>query len=159
VSVSGSASGSASSRPLKLATKQAIQAIHAHAHSHSNILSPTTPFEKIDFTEEDDNKFVGRLFKRVGSGHQFNQHYMDTMFEMEGIDMRDFSRGRVKDGNAYMDAWVDLDVFEEWDTVQAGGGRVGQGQGRVIARRPKQVKEMSRLWAYRNGGNPDELRR
>ncbi|KAJ4523685.1 hypothetical protein HRR83_000332 [Exophiala dermatitidis] len=135
--------------------------------------------------KEDLNRFVGRLFKRHGSGHQFNQHYMDNMFEMEGIDMSDFSKGRVKDGNAFMDSLVDLEVFDEWNTVQvdsnttqrsergsssnhghghghghgSGSGRGGGGSGVLQQQngivQQVQVKELSRLWKYRNGGDPD----
>ncbi|KAL2434886.1 hypothetical protein ABEF95_010088 [Exophiala dermatitidis] len=133
--------------------------------------------------KEDLNRFVGRLFKRHGSGHQFNQHYMDNMFEMEGIDMSDFSKGRVRDRNEYMDSLVDLDVFDEWNTVQVasnptersevgsssnhghghghghgsggggGGGGVLQQQNGIVQQ--AQVKELSRLWKYRNGGDPE----
>ncbi|EXJ92882.1 hypothetical protein A1O3_01436 [Capronia epimyces CBS 606.96] len=224
----------ASARQLKLATTTAAQSDldrqtthhqrHPHLH-HSSVLSPKTPIERIGKglgSGEDDNKFVGRLFKRVGSGHQFNQHYLDNMFEMEGIDTRDLSKGRVRDGNAFMDADVDLDILEDWDTVQVktpgwggsggggggqgggiggdggdgngvagghaqtdgygggygggrgggrgggGGGGGGQGQGQPqtwgpgrektarLAGGRLRVKHLSRLWAYRNGGEPDE---
>jgi len=127
-------------------------------------LSPRTPIEKLDPSAEGNNRFIGRLFKRVGSGHQFNQHYLDNVFEMEGLDRSDLARGRVKDGNSFMDAPVDLGVFEEWDTVVVQGqGKDGssgsirmdmndKGDGSGTSLR---VKDLSRLWAYRNGGSPD----
>ena len=34
--------------------------------------------------EQKENRFVGTLFERKGSGHMFCQHYLDTMFVMEG---------------------------------------------------------------------------
>lgn len=164
----------APSRKLRLTTRHATS-----VRSQDNMLSPTTPMEKVDLDVENDNKYVGRLFKRLGSGHQLNQHYLDNFFEMEGIDTKDLNQGRVKDGNVFMDAQVDLDVFEEWDTVQVVGDgtgqepgqaqddsrvatRHGQGQGGASAilsqPRRKQVKELSRLWEYRNGGDPDAPR-
>ncbi|OAP60227.1 hypothetical protein AYL99_05229 [Fonsecaea erecta] len=120
------------------------------------LLSPRTPIEMMDLREEETNLFFGRLFKRVGSGHQLNQHYFDNFFEMEGVDTRDLSRGRVRDGNAFMDAEADMDVFRQWDTVQALGRRTAarpaNGRPSAVA---TQVKDLSRLWAYRNGRSPD----
>ncbi|KAG9772084.1 hypothetical protein ABEF93_002579 [Exophiala dermatitidis] len=160
---------------------------------HHHIVGPSLGLHRRQTLQdkEDLNRFVGRLFKRHGSGHQFNQHYMDNMFEMEGIDVSDFSKGRVKDGNAFMDSLVDLDVFDEWNTVQVGsdsnltersergsssnygyglghghgsgsGHGNGRGHGGVLQQngivQQVQVKELSRLWGYRNGGDPDATR-
>lgn len=116
--------------------------------------TPKTPIERLDPAAEDHNRFIGRLFKRVGSGHQFNQHYLDNVFEMEEMHASDRALGRVSDGNAFMDAQVDLAVFENWDTVQVQVPSPGQGVGGGPRRRV-QVKELSRLWGYRNGGDPD----
>ncbi|KIW20287.1 hypothetical protein PV08_00862 [Exophiala spinifera] len=93
----------------------------------------------------EENGFAGLLFKREGSGHQLNQHYLGHMFEMEGVDKGDLSEGKVKDRNAFMNSIVDVDVLTEWNTVQASpfAGKHGQ-----------QVWEFSRLWRYRNGGSP-----
>ena len=107
----------------------------------------------MDLREEETNLFFGRLFKRVGSGHQLNQHYLDNFFEMEGIDTNDLSRGRVRDGNALMDAEPDMNVFREWDTVQAVGPPTGAPPARSI-QGAIQIKDLSRLWAYRNGQSP-----
>ncbi|EXJ91264.1 hypothetical protein A1O1_04374 [Capronia coronata CBS 617.96] len=177
-STSTVASAVATTRKLNLATTNSNSRYTAKApvRSYTNLLSPTTPIERkgtLD-AKEDYNKYVGRLFKRVGSGHQFNQHYLDNIFEMEGIDTRDLSRGRVKGGNAFMDAEVDLDAFDLWDTVQAvdgaghghGQGRRQEGRGDAAGLgvpsgsrvRRKQVKDFSRLWLYRNGMSPDEAR-
>lgn len=137
--------------PLAVATSAPVPS--------SPVLSPKTPIERLSPEEQErqeNNRFFGRLFKRAGSGHQLNQHYLDNLFEMEGLDPNDFAAGRVKDGNAYMDAEVDLGALQ-WDTVQAvsgGQGNVKGGIGRG-GEKKKQVKELSRLWAYRNGGDPD----
>ncbi|OAL27915.1 hypothetical protein AYO22_03260 [Fonsecaea multimorphosa] len=150
--------------PPKVDTREKVVAA-----SSRSLLSPKTPIERINLQEEETNLFFGRLFKRVGSGHQLNQHYLDNFFEMEGIDTRDLSRGRVRDGNAFMDAEADMIVFENWDTVQAAGRRLGgrPADGRFLAYgrpttdgRPaagiRRIKELSRLWAYRNGGKPTD---
>lgn len=135
--------------------------------------SPKTPIERADTADmshqQRNNRFFGRLFKRAASGHMLNQHYLDYMFEMAGVDPQDLSKGRVKEGNDFMDKEVDMRVYEEWDTVQAvgqgqprangngngnGGGGEGRVDGAVNGTVGKQVKELSRLWAYRNGGVP-----
>lgn len=93
----------------------------------------------------DSNRYVGRLFKRTGPGHLLNQHYLDPMFQ---ISSSDAVQGRVLDDNEYMDQRVDRAIFERWDTVQALGGGEGQSQGVLI-------KDLSRLWRYRNGADAD----
>ncbi|KAK5208618.1 hypothetical protein LTR47_004204 [Exophiala xenobiotica] len=117
-----------------------------------------TASANIDPKTEDENRFVGQLFKREGSGHQLNQHYLDNIFEMENVDTEVLNEGRVRDGNAYMDSQMDEAVMNQWNTVQAidssvdrsgNGGAAGSGTGR-------QIKQVSRLWSYRNGGDPDQ---
>ncbi|KIX02811.1 uncharacterized protein Z518_08754 [Rhinocladiella mackenziei CBS 650.93] len=154
-----SVSSSGTRKRLKLTTSDPSTSAPALAAP-----SPKTPIERLNPSAQDDNRFVGRLFKRLGSGHQFNQHYLDNMFEMEGVDPHDLSKGYVKGGNPYMDMPVDMEVFDEWDTVQYATadvhGSVGNGDrpGSSIGQkeRVKSVKELSRLWGYRNGMNPDE---
>ncbi|KIW32572.1 uncharacterized protein PV07_04102 [Cladophialophora immunda] len=138
--------------PPKVDTREKVVAA-----SSRSLLSPKTPIEMMDLREEETNLFFGRLFKRIGSGHQLNQHYLDNVFEMEGLDSNDLSRGRVRDGNAFMDADVDENVFRDWDTVQAVGRPAGTrpANGRPVAPR-RQIKELSRLWAYRNGRSPED---
>lgn len=46
--------------------------------------------------------FYGAVFERPSTGHMFNQHYLDPMFEMSG--------GVVVESNAFMDSWVELSV-------------------------------------------------
>ncbi|KIW47970.1 uncharacterized protein PV06_00616 [Exophiala oligosperma] len=111
---------------------------------------------QINLEEEakgENNRFIGLLFKREASGHQLNQHYLNHMFELEGVDERDMSKGCVKDKNRFMTTQVDMDVLSEWDTVQAvtSGSPASGGQ----SRRRHQVREYSRLWTYRNGEDPD----
>ena len=119
--------------------------------------SPKTPIERDELqAQQEKNRFFGCLFKRAASGHLLNMHYLDCVFEMEGVDHKDRTKGRVKDGNQYMDAWADMGYFERFDTVQAIGN--GQPQGPSATRRNaparKQIKELSRLWTYRNGQSP-----
>jgi hypothetical protein len=122
------------------------------------VLRERTASASIDPKTEDENRFVGQLFKREGSGHQLNQHYLDNIFEMDNVDTKVLKEGRVRDGNAYMDSQMDEAVMSQWNAVQAidstivgsgNGGSASTGTGR-------QIKQVSRLWSYRNGGDPDQ---
>ncbi|OCT51184.1 hypothetical protein CLCR_08306 [Cladophialophora carrionii] len=141
--------------------------------SHTWTTSPHTPIERRRDLQhaQENNRFFGRLFKRASSGHMLNQHYLGNIFEMEGLDPRDRSRGRVKSGNAFMDQSVDMAVLEQWDTVQAVAG-TGDDDGdddddedasveagaSVSASIPATngilIKQLSRLWGYCNGASP-----
>lgn len=104
---------------------------------------------------QENNMFVGRLFKRASYGHMLNQHYLDNMFEMQGIDPEDRSKGEVKQSNDFMDQEVDLGVYTRWDTVQVVGEvRPPDSPTNVRNRTKKQIKDLSRLWEYRNGQSP-----
>lgn len=93
----------------------------------------------------DSNRFVGRLFKRNASGHLMNQHYLDNFFRLDSTDP---ATGKVVENNDYMDSRVDMDVFDHWDTVQVPVDEDGANGTRI--------KDLSRLWTYRNGGSPDD---
>lgn len=92
------------------------------------------------------NRFVGRLFKRNASGHLMNQHYLNNFFP---VDTTDPVTGMVLENNEYMDSLVDMSVFRQWDTVQvpASAGENTNGT---------RIKDLSRLWRYRNGRKPDD---
>jgi len=105
---------------------------------------------------QENNRYFGRLFKRGASGHLLNMHYLDNIFEMKDVDPEDRSKGKVKDGNEFMDSQADIEVYERFDTVQALDNRAlppPSGLRRTGPAR-KQIKELSRLWSYRNGGTP-----
>ncbi|KAL3467957.1 hypothetical protein BJX64DRAFT_80807 [Aspergillus heterothallicus] len=80
------------------------------------------------------NRYMGQVFVRPGTGHMFNQHYMDTMFTL-GPDRR------VLDSNEFMDMEIDF----------PDSGSKGQSMPASRAR----VADHSRLWLYRNGASPD----
>lgn len=116
--------------------------------------------------EHRNNRFIGRLFERNGSGHTLNQHYLDNMFPM------DPSTGRVADSNEFMETLVDVDdslVHEREPLSRAPTltpmddlplDDAGQALSAVDTNaqrvRQRPVRELSRLWRYRNGGKPDE---
>jgi hypothetical protein len=80
------------------------------------------------------NRYMGQVFVRPGTGHMFNQHYMDSMFTL-GADRR------VLDTNEFMDMEID---------VPNSGS-----EGSSVSTRRARVADLSRLWLYRNGGSPD----
>ena len=128
-------------------------------------------------TGSQDNRFVGRLFIRDGSGHQLNQHYLDTMFPLV------MPNGPVRDDGSFMNTLVNVEeqkaVERERATIEAIGHTGGISQAAYsgaklvngdkttasaqylnatksnaanIQKTP--VSELSRLWKYRNGGSP-----
>lgn len=123
-------------------------------------------------------RFIGRLFSRSTGlgGHQFNQHYLDGMFPLE----RDPATGQfvgASEENEFMEEEVRLgkegdtmdNVREAFDITYAGTQGFGSGAittpvdvHSVGGRRKKikgdvKVKDLSRLWSYRNGKSPDEI--
>jgi hypothetical protein len=119
--------------------------------------TPTTPIENHDLkAAKDNNRFFGRLFKRASSGHLLNMHYLDTMFEMESLDLTDGdrSKGKVKEGNEFMDTEIDEKVLRDFDTVQAIDEDEREEPRARLVRVGRRVKDCSRLWEYRNGGSP-----
>ena len=158
-------------------------------------LAPTAP------------RFMGRVFERLGEGHQFNQHYLDNMFPLQksakengGIGNSGFD-GAADDG-PFMDSTVEWDkggdekrdereglemsyltakgeplwkdeeetVIRDMSpvssnaTVNALKNDFENGRGftpRDVEHATKEqdtfefrVKDLSRLWAYRNGRSP-----
>jgi hypothetical protein len=137
-----------------------------HIEHYANTGDFVSQFGVINFFQAPanlSNPYAGLLFKRKGSGHFLNQHYLDTMFTV------DPSTGRVADTNEFMEMLVDPDhlvsrpgvVADDGDLEaqnDCGGGEntdlqalVHKGEGLL-----KPVKELSRLWAYRNGLSPEE---
>ncbi|KAL9096944.1 MAG: hypothetical protein Q9165_000908 [Trypethelium subeluteriae] len=144
------------------------------------------------------NRFMGRVFQRAGRGHQFNLHYLDTMFPLDwkrgwgALETNEFMETEAKfsekeaDSEAgadkrkmggiereSLDHWL-LDMLD-WDTASgaekdqvvvqnsspvstrqstmASQESIGPSQGL-----PTKVKDVSRLWAYRNGRVPHDPR-
>ncbi|CZT04996.1 hypothetical protein WAI453_007538 [Rhynchosporium graminicola] len=84
----------------------------------------------------DGNAFCGSVFTREGSGHLLNMHYLDKMFTIVN--------GKVdEDGNPFMNTLIPSRNVRENAT--------GAGERKMI-------KDVSRLWQYRNGLKPvDEV--
>lgn len=104
--------------------------------------------------------FAGRVFSRTGAwgqeGHLLCQHYLNAMFPLE----RDGETGepvRCADTNDFMEEEVTVRGRAEGGGDTDDGqppwspGMLGRGGAESMTRK---VKELSRLWQYRNGGSP-----
>ncbi|EDP56904.1 hypothetical protein AFUB_016260 [Aspergillus fumigatus A1163] len=112
------------------------------------------------------NRYMGRVFVRPGSGHQFIQHHLDTMFtlgeDMKTLDTNEFMEMEVEvpldelhrlkaDGTGTGDSVDHHDIDFPYEEVNADVPLL-QSDGSI--RRKMKVKELSRLWLYRNGASP-----
>ncbi|TGZ77422.1 hypothetical protein EX30DRAFT_199684 [Ascodesmis nigricans] len=94
------------------------------------------------------NQYVGRVFTRLNvGGHLFNQHYLQNMFAGERPEFLE-AVVRVEDSVAVKRAAVEGD--EELGVVR--GSR--QAQEAV----GKRVRELSRLWLYKDGNVPPPIK-
>lgn len=114
-------------------------------------------------------RFIGRVFLRegIGGGHQLCQHYLDNMFPL-AKDAKGIFIGCLDDETE--DTEKRVNEFMESEVVVAGTeGAIGkevevtgsplEESGRRRRRETQvkmKVKELSRLWKYRNGKSPGE---
>lgn len=171
---------SSSTRTSTLAHDRAIAHIEHYAHSTDFVSiwgvlhfatnrtgSPLIP------------RFLGRLFVRSTGlgGHQMNQHYLDGMFPLRRDPVTGDFVGVDEEGNEFMDEVVRLgvegdamdNIREAFDITYAGTQGFGSGEvstpvevhgvvtdgGKKMSRRREvKVRDLSRLWSYRNGMSP-----
>ncbi|KAF2459922.1 hypothetical protein BDY21DRAFT_316655 [Lineolata rhizophorae] len=107
-------------------------------------------------------RFEGRLFARPGRGHLFNQHYLNSMFPL------DKERKKVVENEGLMNMEVALAPNEDDNPPKKGmsrreslisslhtGHNVPAEETAIEAYRIR-TRDLSRLWAYRNGMVPDD---
>lgn len=127
-------------------------------------------------------RFIGRLFVRASErgGHQFCQHYLDGMFPLQRdpvsgeftgcAEENEFMESEIQGGEEGSAGQTAREAFEvSW----LGAGGFGSGEistevevhGDLLKLAKKQrrkgtglvkVKDMSRLWMYRNGMSPPD---
>jgi len=116
-------------------------------------------------------RYIGRVFARTSThgGHQFVQHYLDGMFPLEKDPQTGKFTGCVDEGNEFMESEVVIGVAGDEsehtrEVVDAAEVEVhsvspvvqrGRFRGRSSGAKVK-VRQLSRLWEYRNGRSPDE---
>ena len=124
-------------------------------------------------------RFLGRLFMRSTGkgGHQFNQHYLDGMFPLEKDAKGNFIG--ASENSPFMEEVIKLgkegdameNVREAFDITYTGTRGFGSGDVSTpvevhgLSKKKKKaakhedvkMKELSRLWGYRNGRVPREV--
>lgn len=171
-----------SSRPSEI-TDRAIGHIEHYAHTFDFVaLWGVLHFTSTARISQSLPRFIGRVFARssVRGGHQFCQHYLDGMFPLEHDEKTGKFLGCAESGNefmesnilvgregeesanvheAYQDSWLaSLEGLgggaqRELDVKIHGGSPILSRKGTLES---VKVKDLSRLWQYRNGGSPDE---
>ncbi|KAI4861460.1 hypothetical protein F4820DRAFT_460909 [Hypoxylon rubiginosum] len=127
-------------------------------------------------------RYIGRVFRRTSSrgGHQFCQHYLNGMFPLARDAEGEFTGCAEK--NAFMSSIVEVaekgterdDIREgienSWSLIERAARRGSDIKGEVaihgsfsekdgINDGNVRVKDLSRLWQYRNGRSPLDLPR
>lgn len=171
-------SSTTSSRTFSAAKDRAIGHVEHYAHGTDFVsLWGVLHFATNRMGSPQLPRFLGRLFNRATSagGHQFNQHYLNGMFPLK----RDPKTGEfigADDDNAFMEEIIKIgeegaamdNTREAFDISYAGTQGFGSGEiatpveffdatNKKTKRRDVQVKELSRLWGYRNGRSPPSL--
>ncbi|KAK4172829.1 hypothetical protein QBC36DRAFT_196069 [Triangularia setosa] len=173
-------SSTCSARPSQISDR-AVGHIEHYAHTTdfvalwgvlhfttSTLDSPTMP------------RFIGRVFARSSprGGHQFVQHYLDGMFPLQ----RDASGNLLRDADGKLIGCVEEGDNEFMESEVIIGGNEGAAiegdlegeqveihsvspivpRKRATFRREgvvkMRVRELSRLWQYRDGGSPEEFK-
>ncbi|KAK5995550.1 hypothetical protein PT974_03961 [Cladobotryum mycophilum] len=169
-------SSMSSSRTFSVAKDRAIGHIEHYAHSTDFVaIWGILHFATNRMASPQLPRFLGRLFNRSNGrgGHLLTQHYLDGMFPLK----RDPTTGKftgADEDNAFMEEIIKfgeegtaMDNAREAFDISYGGTR-GFGTGLVTtpvevydkfnprkkARKGVKVKELSRLWLYRNGFSP-----
>ncbi len=126
-------------------------------------------------------RFIGRVFRRTSSrgGHQFCQHYLNGMFPLASDAKGEFTG--CADTNEFMSSVVEVaakgtekeDIREgaeiSWSLIEL-AGQPGDLKGQVavhgsftehdvINDGKVRVRDLSRLWQYRNGRSPYDIPR
>lgn len=127
-------------------------------------------------------RYIGRVFRRTSSrgGHQFCQHYLNGMFPLARDADGEFTGCAEK--NDFMNSIVEIaekgtekdDIREGieniWSMIEMSARRGSDIKGEVavhgsfseddrINDGKVRVKDLSRLWQYRNGRSPPDLPR
>lgn len=167
-----------SSRTMSAAQDRAIGHIEHYAHSTDFVaIWGVLHFATNHTQSRQIPRFLGRLFVRSTGkrGHQFNQHYLDGMFPLERDANGKFIGASEK--SPFMEEIVKLgkegaameNIREAFDITYAGAQGFGSGavstpvevhglsgKKKAAAKKEVKLKDLSRLWSYRNGQSPKE---
>ncbi|KAK2609821.1 hypothetical protein N8I77_003300 [Diaporthe amygdali] len=135
--------------------------VYSRDTDHANLIRQYVKIRHDDSVEQTWNSYHGNLFKRNGSGHQLNQHYLDNIFpldqDMNGVEVT--KNGAPLPGT-FMDTEVDV-INDPKEMDRRRGKRKGHkdhshenGFNDVVSQ--KKVFQLSRLWSYTNGRHPED---
>ena len=157
--------------PPNQASAPEIRQIH-HIEHYCNEHDFVARFGALHFTrDKSSTRFAGKVFQHMGQGgHLLNQHYIDVMFSSEDsaflnqvVDVEEEEATVSKNGEARVTEVPSGPAHGETEVIQLGAlgvatGAVTAGDAAPIAerRRGQTVKELSRLWRYRNGASPHD---
>lgn len=173
-----SSSMSTTSRTWSAANDRAIAHIEHYAHCTDFVaLWGVLHFATNKMGSPQLPRFIGRLFARSTrrGGHQFNQHYLDGMFPL-AKDPHTGEFTGASEENKFMEEVIKIgkegaamdNTREAFDITYM--GTTGFGSGDIstpvevhgVSGKKKQstreykVKDVSRLWSYRNGHSPHD---
>ncbi|KAL9638199.1 MAG: hypothetical protein Q9164_001707 [Protoblastenia rupestris] len=165
---------------LKTSRNEQEERVIRHVEHYANSDDFVSKWGILSFARTEkynNNRYAGRLFKRDGSGHQMNQHYLDTMFPLETPN------GPVQEANDFMNTLVDAETDTAAKRERATVNTIAQRTLNLSNGSPlehhtngiqetdasteylkatkayaarvqkKPVHELSRLWQYRNGAS------
>lgn len=167
-----------STRTMNAAQDRAIGHIEHYAHNTDFVaIWGVLHFATNKMGSPQLPRFLGRLFNRSSrkGGHQMNQHYMDGMFPLK----KDPETGKfvgADENNPFMEETIKFgsegdamdNAREAFDITYTGTHGFGSGTVETpvevhnVGRRHRnrsmniKVRDVSRLWGYRNGKSPSE---
>lgn len=166
-----------SARSISAAKDRALGHVEHYAHSTDFVaIWGVLHFATNHMGSPQLPRFLGRLFTRSDGrgGHQFNQHYLDGMFPLKRDESGEFI-GADED-NPFMNEVIKAgkegaameNVREAFEISYAGTRGFGSGDidtpvevhgiaGRKKLKEDVKVKDLSRLWSYRNGMSPTDV--
>lgn len=173
-----SSSMSTSSRSWNAAQDRAIGYIEHFAHTTDFVaMWGVLHFATNRMGSPQLPRFMGRLFSRSTrrGGHQFNQHYLDGMFPLKkdpdtgeftgAAEENEFMEETIKVGKegAAMDNTREAFDITYMGTMGFGSGDIttpvevhGAPNKKKLVHEYK-VKDVCRLWSYRNGRSPHDM--
>lgn len=175
--VTQSSNLSTSSRSWSAAQDSAIGHIEHYAHTTDFVaIWGVLHFATNKMGSPQLPRFIGRLFSRASrrGGHQFNQHYMDGMFPLQKDPHTGEFIGAAEE-NGFMEEVIKIGkegaamdkTREAFDITYMGTTGFGSGEintpvevhgvsGKKKLQHEYKVKDVSRLWRYRNGRSPHD---
>ncbi|TEA15054.1 hypothetical protein C8034_v002774 [Colletotrichum sidae] len=165
-------SSMSSSRSSTAALDRAIGHVEHYAHSTDFVaIWGVLHFCTSKTANHSMPRFIGRLFVRASDrgGHQLCQHYLDGMFPLEkdaetnefigAADQNEFMDSEIqvgREGDAGLNAREAFAVSYMGRDFSDEVGFHGEHIKGRLRKRTVRVKDLSRLWQYRNGGSPSE---